>query len=71
MRLLPLYRECAGYEEFKERMNTNDVEFGLDNELDIDDDEAHALARECCEEILNDNNRSSIFFHCRLLRADS
>ena len=61
LRTLPMYRECAGYEEFKERVNANDIDFGIDNEVDINDDEAHTLARECCEEIMNDCGKSSMF----------
>jgi hypothetical protein len=46
MRLLPVYRRLDGdYEQFKEVVNAGHLLEGIDNEIDIDDDEAYVLAQ--------------------------
>ena len=42
MRLLPVYRSTnRDYEQFKEVVNASDLLDGIENEVDIDDDEAY------------------------------
>ncbi len=46
MRLLPVYRRVDGdYEQFKEVVNAGHLLDGIENEIDIDDDEAYELAQ--------------------------
>jgi hypothetical protein len=46
MRLLPVYRRSDGdYEQFKEVVNAGNLLYGIENEIDIDDDEAYELAQ--------------------------
>ena len=46
MRLLPIYRSTdRDYERFKEVVNASDLLDRIENEVDIDDDEAYELAQ--------------------------
>ena len=54
MRLLPVYRRSDGdYEQFKEVVNAGNLLDGIENEIDIDDDEAYEFAQSLWLEVVS------------------
>jgi len=63
-RMLPQYRECNGsYDTFTRLMNDSDLLNGIDDDFDLDDDEAYDLAREAWYQISQqtDDSNDSLF----------
>ena len=57
-----LFETCRDFDEFCEATNFTDVRGGIDDEPELDDDEAYALAREACETILREHNQKDSLF---------
>ncbi|KAL7525422.1 hypothetical protein ACHAWF_002523, partial [Thalassiosira exigua] len=56
MRLLPLYRDVNGdYDNFKSNVTSSEVLGGIDDQPDIDDDEAYELAQQLWLEVESSN----------------
>ena len=53
-RLLPIYRSTQNYEEFTKCCEESVLLEGIDNVVDINDDEAYELAQEICEEVIGE-----------------
>ena len=51
-RLLPVYCSSNSYKEFTKRSEKSILKDGINNIVDLNDDETHELAQELCEEIL-------------------
>ena len=64
-KLMPTLRANPEYDAFKEAANDSELLAGIDNEMDIDDDMAHQLAKETWLDILQekgDNSESILTF---------
>ena len=76
MKLIPVLRANSEYEQFKEAANDSELLTGIDNELDIDDDMAHQLAKPTWLDLLQetgDDSGSIVTFiqDLDLVQADS
>ena len=60
--MLPVYKACSGYEEFCEQVNVTDIEGGLDDEVELDDDEAYTTARDACDTITGEHEYKDSMF---------
>ena len=52
LRLLPLIRETKDFEEFSKKAQESKLLGGIDDEIDVNDDEAYELAHSACAELL-------------------
>ena len=53
-RLLPIYRSTQNYEEFTKCCKESVLLEGIDNVVDINDDEANEPAQEICKEVIGE-----------------
>ena len=60
--LLPVFNVCRDFDEFCEKTNITDISGGIDDEYELNDDDAYAMAREACETILGSHNHKDSLF---------